>query len=45
MERRNFSSKIAEFVLEGVSNSHAGEREIITIPSPEEINEGTDGIG
>ncbi|WP_338471122.1 hypothetical protein R4Z10_20490 [Niallia sp. XMNu-256] len=33
-ERRNFSSKIAEFALEGVNNAHSSERELITIPLP-----------
>lgn len=36
-ERRNFSSKIAEFVLEGVNNAHSGERELITIPLPKKL--------
>lgn len=33
-ERRNFSSKIAEFVLQGVSQSFSREKETITIPLP-----------
>ena len=33
-ERRNFSSKIAEFVMEGVSDSLSKQRETITIPLP-----------
>lgn len=33
-ERRNFSSKIAEFVMEGVGNVNAREREMITVPLP-----------
>ena len=33
-ERRNFSSKIAEFVMEGVNSSYAREREMISIPLP-----------
>nr|WP_295971500.1 hypothetical protein [uncultured Bacillus sp.] len=36
-ERRNFSSKIAEFVLEGVSQSYTRERETITIPLPQKL--------
>ncbi len=38
VERRNFSSKIAEFVLEGVSHSHANEREMISIPLPKKLS-------
>lgn len=37
-ERRNFSSKIAEFVVEGVSNTYVGDREMITIPLPKKIS-------
>lgn len=37
-ERRNFSSKIAQFTLEGVSNSMAKERETITIPLPKQLS-------
>jgi hypothetical protein len=37
-ERRNFSSKIAEFVLEGVNNSLSKEKETITIPLPKPLN-------
>ncbi|MBO1004842.1 hypothetical protein [Pseudogracilibacillus auburnensis] len=33
-ERRNFSSKIAEFVIEGVNDSLIKQREAITIPLP-----------
>ncbi|WP_421382382.1 hypothetical protein ACOJQI_22595 [Bacillus salacetis] len=33
-ERRNFSSKIAEMVLEGVNHSLSKEKEMITIPLP-----------
>lgn len=36
-ERRNFSSKIAEFVLEGVSQTIAQEREMICIPLPHKL--------
>jgi hypothetical protein len=36
-ERRNFSSKIAEFTLEGVSNSLSKERETVTIPLPRQL--------
>ena len=37
-ERRNFSSKIAEFVLKGVSDSMLSEREAVTIPLPKQLN-------
>jgi hypothetical protein len=37
-ERRNFSSKIAEFTLEGVSNSLAKEKETVTIPLPRTLS-------
>ena len=37
-ERRNFSSKIAEFVLEGVGKSYAKERESITVPLPHRLS-------
>lgn len=33
-EKRNFSSKIAEFVLDGVSGSLSKQRETVTIPLP-----------
>ncbi|MFS0821162.1 hypothetical protein [Bacillus sp. 1P02SD] len=33
-ERRNFSSKIAEFVMQGVGQSYSKEREVITVPLP-----------
>jgi hypothetical protein len=36
-ERRNFSGKIAEFVMDGVGNSHSRERETITIPLPKKL--------
>jgi hypothetical protein len=36
-EKRNFSSKIAEFVMDGVSLSNAKERETITIPLPKKL--------
>lgn len=36
-ERRNFSSKIAEFVMHGVNSSHAREKETITIPLPQKL--------
>lgn len=36
-ERRNFSSTIAEFALEGVKNSLVKERESITIPLPKQL--------
>lgn len=37
-ERRNFSSKIAEFVLEGVSTSLSKDRETINIPMPKKLS-------
>lgn len=37
-EKRNFSSKIAGFVTEGVSQSLANERETITIPLPKQLS-------
>lgn len=33
-EKRNFSSKIAEFVLQGVGKAYEAEKESITIPLP-----------
>jgi hypothetical protein len=36
-ERRNFSSKIAEFVMEGVGNVNAREREMMTVPLPKKL--------
>lgn len=36
-ERRNFSSKIAQFVLEGVNESLSKDRETITIPLPRQL--------
>jgi hypothetical protein len=36
-ERRNFSSRIAEFVMEGVSSVNAKEREMITVPLPKKL--------
>ncbi|MGG1675854.1 hypothetical protein ACIFOT_08875 [Neobacillus sp. NRS-1170] len=36
-ERRNFSSKIAEFVMQGVSSSVSREKETITIPLPQRL--------
>jgi hypothetical protein len=37
-EKRNFSSKIAEFVIEGVSNTSHPDREMITIPLPQKLS-------
>jgi hypothetical protein len=37
-ERRNFSSKMAEFVLHGVSQSLKKEQETITIPLPHKLS-------
>jgi hypothetical protein len=36
-ERRNFSSKIADFVMQGVSRSFSREKETITIPLPKSL--------
>ncbi len=36
-ERRNFSSRIAQFVLKGVNETIAKERETITIPLPKQL--------
>lgn len=36
-ERRNFSSKIAEFVLQGVGQSRSREKEMISIPLPHKL--------
>jgi hypothetical protein len=36
-ERRNFSSKIAEMVLEGVNHSLSKEKEMLTIPLPKSL--------
>lgn len=36
-ERRNFSSTIASFVLKGVNETYAKERETITIPLPKRL--------
>ncbi|MYL50851.1 hypothetical protein GLV98_15255 [Halobacillus litoralis] len=36
-ERRNFSSKIAQFVLEGVNQSFTKEKETVTIPLPKAL--------
>ncbi|MDQ0244957.1 hypothetical protein J2S09_002528 [Bacillus fengqiuensis] len=38
IERRNFSSKIAEFVMSGVNDSLSKKRETITIPLPKGLN-------
>ena len=43
-ERRNFSSKIAEFVVQGVSSSFSREKETITIPLPPEAFKSTKGL-
>jgi hypothetical protein len=37
-ERRNFSSKIAEFVMQGVSQTSSREQETITIPIPHKLS-------
>lgn len=37
-ERRNFSSKMAEFILEGVNSSLSKEREMVTLPLPKQLN-------
>ncbi|MED3551798.1 hypothetical protein [Cytobacillus praedii] len=38
LERRNFSSKIAEYVLQGVGQSFSKERETITVPLPHKLS-------
>ena len=38
IERRNFSSKIAEFVMNGVNDSLSKQREVITIPLPKGLS-------
>lgn len=38
IERRNFSSKIAEFVLNGVNGSLSKQKETITIPLPKGLS-------
>lgn len=35
--RRNFSSEIAQFVLKGVNETYARERETVTIPLPKQL--------
>ncbi|MCA1012290.1 hypothetical protein [Halobacillus halophilus] len=37
-ERRNFSSKIAQFVLDGVNETYAKNKETVTIPLPKALN-------
>ncbi len=37
-ERRNFSSKIAEIVLEGINNTRSSDRLLVTIPLPKSLN-------
>jgi hypothetical protein len=37
-ERRNFSSKMAEFILEGVNSSLSKERETVTLPLPKQLS-------
>lgn len=36
-ERRNFSSKIAQYVLKGVNETYTRERETLTIPLPKQL--------
>lgn len=36
-EKRNFSSKIAEFAIEGVGNTFAKEKESVMIPLPKQL--------
>lgn len=38
VEKRNFSSKVAEYVIDGVNNSLIKHREAITIPLPKGLN-------
>ncbi|WP_419882475.1 hypothetical protein ACN6MY_01275 [Peribacillus sp. B-H-3] len=37
-EKRNFSSKVAEYVLDGVGNESVQDREMISIPLPQKLN-------
>ncbi|SFG32796.1 hypothetical protein SAMN05216353_13513 [Halobacillus alkaliphilus] len=37
-ERRNFSSKIAQFVLDGVNETYTKNKETVTIPLPKALN-------
>ena len=37
-ERRNFSSRIAEFVLQGIGQTSHQEREIVSLPLPNKLN-------
>lgn len=37
-EKRNFSSRVAEFVMQGVGSSQSRERETITIPLPKGLS-------
>ncbi|HEY4552903.1 MAG TPA: hypothetical protein VIG80_06890 [Bacillaceae bacterium] len=37
-ERRNFSSKIAEIVINGLNESNSKQREVITIPLPKSLS-------
>jgi len=37
VERRNFSSKLAEYVLQGVNSTYSREKETITIPLPKAL--------
>jgi ribosomal protein L12E/L44/L45/RPP1/RPP2 len=37
-EKRNFSSKMAEFVMQGVSSAQSKDRETITIPLPKGLS-------
>jgi hypothetical protein len=38
IERRNFSSKIAEYVMQGVGNTYTREKETITVPLPKSLS-------
>ncbi len=38
VERRNFSGKIADYVIEGVNSSQLKNREVITIPLPKGLS-------
>ena len=37
-EKRNFSSRIADFAIEGVSNAMAKEKEVVSIPLPKQLS-------
>lgn len=38
-EKRNFSSRIAQFVMDGIDHTLVAKEEVITLPLPKELNE------